>query len=135
MIRHHRHPFTATAALRAAVILLLCVFHPSTSCRAVPDNVHFRNITMEDGLLSNTVRNVVQDRYGFIWMGTDNGLCRYDGVAFQPFRIIPNGVDQYISCLTPADDGLYMGTSKGAYFFDFQAETFRLLKSSPQAVV
>ena len=135
MIRHHRHPFTATAALRAAVILLLSVIHPSMSCRAVPDNVHFRNITMEDGLLSNTVRNVVQDRYGFIWMGTDNGLCRYDGVAFQPFRIIPNGVDQYISCLTPADDGLYMGTSKGAYLFDFQAETFRLLKSSPQAVV
>ena len=135
MIRHHRIPLPATASLRIVAILLLSVFCTSESCLAVPGHVRLRNITMEDGLLSNTVRNVVQDRYGFIWMGTDNGLCRYDGVAFQPFRIIPNGVDQYISCLTPADDGLYMGTSKGAYFFDFQTEMFRLLKSSPQAVV
>ena len=121
-------------ALRISAVLLLCAIVSLQLCLAA-DNVRFRNITMEDGLLSNTVRNVVQDHYGFIWMGTDNGLCRYDGFDFQPYRIIPNGVDQYISSLTPADDGLYVGTSKGVYFFDFQAESFRLLKSSPKAVV
>jgi ligand-binding sensor domain-containing protein len=41
----------------------------------------YRNITIEDGLRSNTVRNVVQDYRGFIWLGTDNGLCRYDGYS------------------------------------------------------
>ena len=39
-------------------------------------NVKVRNITMSDGLPTNTVRCIVQDKQGFIWFGTDNGLCR-----------------------------------------------------------
>lgn len=38
----------------------------------------YRSLTMEEGLRSNTVRALLQDRDGFIFMGTDNGLCRYD---------------------------------------------------------
>lgn len=135
MISFRRYFRSANVASCFKVVLSYCCIVTCMSVHASTDNVRFRNITMEEGLPSNTVRNIVQDRYGFIWMGTDNGLCRYDGFSFQPFRIIPNGVDQYISCLTAADEGLYMGTSRGAYFFDFQTETFTLLKSCPQVVV
>lgn len=85
-----------------------------------------RVITMDDGLLSNTVRNTAQDRYGFIWMGTDNGLCRYDGMSIRSFRIPGNnGVDQYVSALCCMPDGLMVGTARGLYIYHFRTEAFQ----------
>ena len=43
----------------------------------------FRSITMENGLSHTTVRQIVQDRRGFIWFGTYNGLNRFDGKSFR----------------------------------------------------
>ncbi len=78
-------------------------------------NLSLRTITMDDGLPSNTVRNIVQDRYGFMWFGTDNGLCRYDGISVQTFRIQPLGTDQYISSLLAHDETIYAGTVQGVF--------------------
>ena len=70
---------------------------------------------MNDGLLSNAVRNIVQDPYGFIWFGTDNGLCRYDGTRVQPYRIPQLGVNQYVSALLASEEAIYAGTEKGVF--------------------
>ena len=87
----------------------------------------YRNITMNDGLTANAVRNIVQDKYGFIWFGTDNGLCRYDGVRVKPYRISELGANQYVSALLAIDDGLYIGTEKGVFLFSFERQTFERL--------
>lgn len=84
----------------------------------------YRNITIEDGLRSNTVRNVVQDYRGFIWLGTDNGLCRYDGYNVEFYRILQTGADQYISTICPFPDGMLVGTSHGSFWFNYRTETF-----------
>ena len=42
-----------------------------------------RSITMDNGLPSNAVRSVVQGSKGYMWFGTDNGLCRFDGYDVQ----------------------------------------------------
>lgn len=97
--------------------------------------LQFRNITMEDGLLANGVRNIVQDRYGFIWFGTDNGLCRYDGITIRPFRIMENGTNQFVSALMADTVGLYVGTDKGVFFFHFQTEQFEHLAPEVNATV
>jgi signal transduction histidine kinase/ligand-binding sensor domain-containing protein/DNA-binding response OmpR family regulator len=39
----------------------------------------FERITIDDGLPENSVRAIIQDRHGFVWLGTQNGLVRYDG--------------------------------------------------------
>ena len=44
-----------------------------------------RSVTMDDGLPSNGVRCIVQDKQGYIWFGSDNGLCRYDGYGVQKY--------------------------------------------------
>ena len=82
---------------------------------------------MNDGLTANAVRNIVQDKYGFIWFGTDNGLCRYDGMKVQPYRIGELGVNQYISALMTDDEGLYVGTDKGVFFLSFERQTIERL--------
>ena len=79
------------------------------------DDYRYRNLTMNDGLTANTVRNIVQDPYGFIWFGTDNGLCRYDGRQMQSYRIPELGMNQYISALLTSEDAVYAGTEKGVF--------------------
>ena len=92
------------------------------------DDNRYRNITMNDGLAANAVRNIVQDRNGFIWFGTDNGLCCYDGVKVQHYRIGELGVNQYISALLTIDDGLYIGTEKGIFLMSFVRQTIEKQK-------
>ena len=97
--------------------------------------VNVRNITMNDGLPTNAVRCIVQDKQGFIWFGTDNGLCRYDGYGVQTFTIPQNKFDQFVSALYATDDGLLVGTDIGAYLFSFRTEQFTLLSEKITAQV
>ncbi len=94
-----------------------------------------RTITMNKGLPSNAVRNIVQDENGFIWFGTDNGLCRYDGYSVQTFYNPEMSFDQYVSALEDYDEGLLVGTVKGAYLFDFATEKFKKLDDKINSTV
>lgn len=107
-----------TALLTAFLLLCFSAFAERTS-----DN-RLRLVTVDDGLMSNAVRNIVQDKYGFIWFGTDNGLCRHDGIGISSYRIAENGIDQYISALCSIEDGLIVGTGKGVFRYSFRTETF-----------
>ena len=111
--------------MRRILLLSLCLFGLlSISAR---DDYSRRNITMNDGLAANAVRNIVQDKNGYIWFGTDNGLCRYDGRRVLTFRIPELGINQYISALLACNEGLYVGTEKGVFFIDFNHQTFNKL--------
>lgn len=71
---------------------------------------------MENGLPQNTVQALAQTRDGYVWLGTEAGLVRFDGVAFQVFDrtsspALPSGD---IRCLLATRDGtLWVGTSAG----------------------
>src|SRR5574344_1127255 len=68
--------------------LLHLVVISATFCSlSYADNYELRGkrISSADGLLCNAVNEMVQDNYGYIWMGTTNGLCRYDGYNFVNF--------------------------------------------------
>ncbi len=113
-------------ALASLLFVWLCLT-PAMAQTVGHKDVNVRNITMNDGLPTNAVRNVVQDKQGFVWFGTDNGLCRYDGYGVQVYSIPQMKFDQFISTLCATDDGLLVGTSKGAYLFSFRTEQFTLL--------
>lgn len=49
-------------------------------------SVEFRNYSVQDGLSNNKVNCVLQDKTGFIWFGTEDGLNRFDGYEFKVFR-------------------------------------------------
>jgi ligand-binding sensor domain-containing protein len=50
----------------------------------------FKNFSVTNGLASNVVRRVMQDRDGYIWVATSNGLQRYDGTSFITFKSRPD---------------------------------------------
>src|SRR5690606_11317443 len=57
---------------------------------AQPLSLYFRNLNTSHGLSHNKVNCIIQDQRGFVWLGTDDGLNRYDGYRFEIFRHSPS---------------------------------------------
>ncbi len=64
-------------------VLLLLSFLPVLS---FAQNVHFQTIGVENGISQPTVTSIYQDEFGIIWIGTKDGLNRYNGTDFYIFR-------------------------------------------------
>ena len=79
-----------------AAVFLMAMTPASTWSRNAVREPLVRAVTMNTGLPSNAVRSIVQDKNGFIWFGTDNGLCRYDGYQVQNFYNPQMKFDQYV---------------------------------------
>ena len=86
--------------------------------------VTVRRIPLNKELPSNTVYRMFQDSDGFIWLGTTNGFCRYDGYAMQSFRseaASPTFASNYITGGFAEDTlhhTLWIGTEKGVILLD-----------------
>jgi signal transduction histidine kinase/ligand-binding sensor domain-containing protein len=66
--------------------LLLILTSFSFLAKAQEPSLYFEKITAQNGLSHNKVNCIIQDKRGFIWLGTDDGLNRYDGKTFSHFR-------------------------------------------------
>ena len=68
------------------ILLILFFFCWSGgSAQSLTDKLFFEHLTTEDGLSHNYVQSIYQDKDGFIWLGSDNGLNRYDGQHIDIF--------------------------------------------------
>lgn len=54
-----------------------------------PPQLKFLHLNTEHGLPDGTVRSITQDKYGYIWLGTQYGLCRYNGYGLTFFTGSP----------------------------------------------
>lgn len=93
-------------------------------------NVLFDRLGSEQGLSQALATSFVQDKYGYIWVGTQEGLNRYDGFAFEQFYHSdsnPNSLsDDTIWFLHSDSQGrLWIGTEDGLNLFDFHTESFQ----------
>jgi ligand-binding sensor domain-containing protein len=97
------------------------------SLGAQGSSVQVRRFTVEDGLAQNDVRSVVQDRTGFLWVGTRRGLQRFDGYTFTRYASLdPSAPDELSSSITglavDARGLLWVATPRGLFRTD---STFR----------
>ena len=66
--------------LISVAVCLLFLLHPTFAEGKIQyNNVRFKQLSITEGLSHNTVNAISQDSKGFMWFGTRNGLCRYDG--------------------------------------------------------
>ncbi|WP_293312739.1 hybrid sensor histidine kinase/response regulator transcription factor [Pedobacter sp. UBA5917] len=97
-------------------------------------------IGVDQGLSNSSVNAIYQDRSGFIWMGTHDGLNRYDGHAFKIYRHQfnqPNSIDgNWIVCINGDTEGrIWIGTSSGLNIFDPISDSFKHLSFDDNGIV
>jgi ligand-binding sensor domain-containing protein len=103
-----------------------------------PAGPFFDLVTQDAGLSSNALRCAIQDRRGFLWFGTEDGLNRYDGVRFTVYRHRPNDPtslagNAVVSLYEDRAGTLWVGTSNaGLCRYDPMTETFDTRRSEAQ---
>ena len=103
---------------RAAGFVFLILIGVLKVGNVIAEQVRFERISLEQGLSQNSVVSILQDRQGFMWFGTQDGLNRYDGYRFRVFKHDPDNPvslgNNYIQTLYEDRDGvLWIGTRGG----------------------
>lgn len=86
-------------------------------CSTASDYV-FRNMESSDGLSGLLVNTIYKDRYGYLWLGTDNGVDRFDGMRVKNyvFSGVGQTVGKRVNCVTVTQRGkLYVGNGLGLW--------------------
>ncbi|WP_224998638.1 two-component regulator propeller domain-containing protein [Cesiribacter sp. SM1] len=117
------------------LFLILCCIssHAQHTAGLVPKEIkkglRFYLIDDEAGLSNNTINSMVQDKQGFIWIGTMDGLNRYDGSSFVKYKMdgrSPSLLYNYIQHLAVDEKGdILISTDGGLNVFDVSKEAFR----------
>ncbi|NKI72527.1 diguanylate cyclase [Collimonas pratensis] len=102
---------------RLIVMLWLIFLLPAAICQQLP----LRYYSQSDGLANMSVNALAQEPGGYLWIGTQNGLFRYDGARFQRFELRQGLPDSFITALHVDGSGrLWVGTSEGLYLWQGQ---------------
>jgi diguanylate cyclase (GGDEF)-like protein len=93
-------------------------------------SIRFKHLTIEDGLPQNSVQVMLQDSTGFLWIGTEEGLVRYDGYSLKVFKHEANNSNSLsgnyiLSLLEDSQGNLWVGTRGGGLNqFDSKTQQF-----------
>ena len=93
------------------VVLLLLEYLP-----AVAQVLPFRNYTSRDGLLSNYSLALCNDSRGYLWIGSNDGLSRYDGISFLNYTVADGLAFSRVTCIRESQQHpgtLWIGTNGG----------------------
>jgi ligand-binding sensor domain-containing protein/signal transduction histidine kinase len=96
-------------------------------------SISFTHYQVENGLSNNAVLCSLQDKNGFMWLGTKDGLNRFDGYTFKVFRNEAGNLktigNNIIYCMYQDHGGhIWVGTDGGIYQYDALTESFTFFK-------
>lgn len=113
-------------------LLQCCCF----CARAQSNMIPFEHIGPAQGLSESNIFCITQDKKGFMWFGSWDGLNKYDGYKITVYKNIPGDSvslsNNYINDLAEDNMGnLWVATDNGLNYFDRTKETFRRFKHNP----
>ncbi len=101
---------------------------PALASDGQDTQINFRKYSTRENLSSSTVYDILQDTQGFVWMATEDGLNRFDGINFKVYRNEPGNSNtlpvNYVTALHESTDGnIWIGTSEGGLcYYDRQLD-------------
>jgi len=103
-------------------LIILCtfcvLFHQSLKSQTLP----FKHYTSVDGLSQNQVTSLIEDKQGYVWVGTKGGLNRFDGIEFERFSKKDGLLSSNIKQLYLDDDGkIWACTGRGLSVYNGQS--------------
>jgi len=112
--------------------LFICLCILFTMEAQVFPSFRFRHYTVEDGLNANSVRSLLQSRQGYIWVGTESGLNRFDGIAFKDYSVSgpENPGSHSVNAMMEDETGaIWLATDIGIYSFSPDKDRFHKLRT------
>ncbi|MFA8341539.1 MAG: two-component regulator propeller domain-containing protein [Rhodothermaceae bacterium] len=104
--------------------LLLLSSLQIASHKIKPQNFSYELLSNKEGLSQNSVATIAQDKYGFLWFGTEEGISRFDGHNFKNFKRIGNDsfnfVNPFVKKIYKDKEGIvWIGTEGGLSKYDY----------------
>lgn len=123
--------------MRPIYLIYLLLVIPFSFCNAQP--YYFRHYQVENGLSNNTVYCSIQDKQGFLWFGTKDGLNRFDGYSFKIFRHEQQDVNSIASNMVHGlsldkDGSFWVATDQGLDKYNPQTERFTHITKNLNAI-
>ena len=118
------------------LIICLLLFSPTNSF-SQNRNIRFECLSAEEGLSLSTIQCIYQDSKGFIWLGTEGGLYRYDGYNFKIFNHNPDdpkslSFNDIYAIYEDSPGIIWIGTYGGGLNkFNMKTETFTHYRHRP----
>ena len=113
--------------MKNCIVLFLFLFGWCYSILSQPQYT-FKRLTMSDGMVSNYIVDIIQDKQGYIWMASESGLCKFDGKDFTIYNIGNSAIGsnaQNVLYYNEADNTVWVGTQRdGISIFDCEKQTF-----------
>ena len=109
------------------IILIALSFIEKGQAKFIPEKIYTKNILFKEGLSQCVITDIVQDKKGFVWAASYDGLNRFDGQNIKIYRYNPddeNSISSSRILKLDADEQnhLYMITNKGFRIFDCSLE-------------
>ncbi|MHB9055978.1 MAG: hybrid sensor histidine kinase/response regulator [Paludibacteraceae bacterium] len=107
------------------LVATACMYSQEASSHS---QYYFEHFNIDNGLSQNTVHCILQDRQGFMWFGTKDGLNRFDGKSFKVFKFSQNKVlkdNVFRNIIQDKDDNIWVGTDDGLFIYNPHNEVFK----------
>ena len=111
-------------------LFLIFLFYSVSDVRAEINNVSLEQLSVADGLSQGTVNTIFQDKTGYIWLGTENGIDIYDGFKVRPLQGPDNDFSSFSGGMIKQDSNGLMWLNvvgKGLYTFDVTTNYYQLI--------
>jgi ligand-binding sensor domain-containing protein/signal transduction histidine kinase/DNA-binding response OmpR family regulator len=112
------------------LLITVCCILSYLACAGQDAPYYFKNYKVSNGLSGNATGDIIQDKKGFIWIASRNGLNRFDGNSFRIFRSKQGdstslGSNSVFSIFEDKNEKLWIGTHKGVYIYDPVSDQFK----------
>ncbi|MEW6731898.1 MAG: two-component regulator propeller domain-containing protein [Acidobacteriota bacterium] len=105
--------------MRYVLAALVCLLAITTTQAQI---YRFKVYSSNTGLPSNAIYSIFQDRKGFLWFGSDGGVCRYDGLNYITYSVRQGLVDASVRGIFEDQQGnIWINTKGGVSRFDGQS--------------
>jgi signal transduction histidine kinase/ligand-binding sensor domain-containing protein len=93
-----------------------------------PENINFERVQLPGGLTSKIIQSIAQDQQGFIWLGTEGGLYKYDGYEFTTYQQEASATPSYPNDIEivfiDSQNRIWVGTPDGLFRYDRKENSF-----------
>ncbi len=112
---------------RSGFLLVISVL----TIQAFTQDYNFRNFSTENGLTQSYVYSIMQDVHGYLWVGTEDGLSRYNGFVFENYKTDDSLADNFTTCSILDGKNIWFGHMNGSFSY-YNGKIFKAIRVPQQ---